>query len=310
MVSDNAFLLLEPRKGNAGELLLVAWSFLYSLTRLRKAGPEALRLSWRSVDSPDNECQQTLEIMDGDPADLAEVMVSRLQRLGARLAEPKGVSSSLNKGAMINEDDVTMKSVARMDINEINENIALFESSMEGNLSISAVQTLTLLYQKAIEYYSAMDNPIHAAYVKKLRDLMQSKEVQDLLSPEKKTPTVPAAEEEMQVSVSVPPGYNKAPAVPPNLPAKEEPSAAVQPPEEASAKKEPATVSALVPAESVKPPVEEKKQPPMEEAKESKKEPPPAKEQPRLPEAKSPEKKGRPEEAKNVFKITDDDEDV
>ena len=46
-----------------------------------------------------------------------------------------------------------------MDIDQILEHIEDYEEEIQENdLSLSSIQTLITLYQKAIEYYSALDN--------------------------------------------------------------------------------------------------------------------------------------------------------
>ncbi len=45
-----------------------------------------------------------------------------------------------------------------MDINQIMENIALVESKMTEQINLNLVNTLMMLYQKCIEFFSAVDN--------------------------------------------------------------------------------------------------------------------------------------------------------
>ncbi len=206
VITDNAFLLLEPKQGNTEQMLLVAWSFLYSLVRVRVAGSSALVLSWRALADSDSAWEQSLEILEEDPHVLATMLVRRLELLGAKVTGKKGKSVPISTKGRLNEDDVTVKSVASLDINEINEDIALYESAItSGEISVSAVQTLALLYQKAIEYYSALGNPVHVTYVRKLQELMQSREVQSILSSPAKSE--PKKQEEIEVGISYPPGY-------------------------------------------------------------------------------------------------------
>ena len=59
--------------------------------------------------------------------------------------------------------EVTREALNEMDIHEIMNNVELYEQevaqSVSGEaLSLSKVQTLITLYQKAIEYYSAFDD--------------------------------------------------------------------------------------------------------------------------------------------------------
>lgn len=59
-----------------------------------------------------------------------------------------------------------------MDIEQILEHIAVYESAINNDLNISTVQTLTTLYQKAIEYYSAFDDLMFNDFLNKMQSLL------------------------------------------------------------------------------------------------------------------------------------------
>lgn len=46
-----------------------------------------------------------------------------------------------------------------MDLEQILQNISILESELSETITLSAIDTLMVLYQKAIEFLSAMDNP-------------------------------------------------------------------------------------------------------------------------------------------------------
>lgn len=69
-----------------------------------------------------------------------------------------GVDRNTKNQTKIKESEVTKEVIAQMDIEQILEHIAVYESAINNDLSLSTVQTLTTLYQKAIEYYSAFDD--------------------------------------------------------------------------------------------------------------------------------------------------------
>ena len=59
----------------------------------------------------------------------------------------------------IQENEVNKYAIRQMDIDQILEHIEDYEEEVQENdLSLSSIQTLITLYQKAIEYYSALDN--------------------------------------------------------------------------------------------------------------------------------------------------------
>ena len=141
LLSDTAYLLLQPKKGDLSQSLLVAWSFLHSLVRVQTIAKNVVVLTWMPKDDPNTFCEQVLEI-EGDMKEFLEELLTRMARLKA------AHSGSSPKKTMLREDEVSLKAATQVDINEINENIAIYESSLESEPSISAFQTLMLLYQK------------------------------------------------------------------------------------------------------------------------------------------------------------------
>lgn len=53
---------------------------------------------------------------------------------------------------------------------------------MNNDLSLSTVQTLTTLYQKAIEYYSAFDDLLYNDFLNRMQSLLQREDIQMVLN--------------------------------------------------------------------------------------------------------------------------------
>lgn len=69
---------------------------------------------------------------------------------------------NVKKNVKIAESEVSQKSVAQMDIQNLMLNIETYEEAInDGALDINTIQTLTTLYPKAIEYFSAFDNNMY-----------------------------------------------------------------------------------------------------------------------------------------------------
>ena len=88
------------------------------------------------------------------------LITSNLTNLGVN-SKTKQVTSRIQ--TKIAASEVTREALNGMDIHEIMNNVELYEQevaqSVSGEaLSLSEVQTLITLYQKAIEYYSAFDD--------------------------------------------------------------------------------------------------------------------------------------------------------
>ena len=96
-----------------------------------------------------------------------------------------GVShkKNVNKQQKISEADVQKGSIAKMDIELILSNITTYESAIDaGNLDISTVQTLSTLYQKGIEYFSAFDDTMFADLLNRMQSLLQREDIQVVLN--------------------------------------------------------------------------------------------------------------------------------
>lgn len=69
-----------------------------------------------------------------------------------------------------------------MDIDQIIDHIAVYEDSILNELSVSVIQTLMALYQKAIEYYSAFDNDRFNDFLNRMHELLKREDIQIVLS--------------------------------------------------------------------------------------------------------------------------------
>lgn len=79
-----------------------------------------------------------------------------------------GVEKNTKHDRKLKESEVTKEAIASMDIEQILEHIAAYESAVHNDLSLSTVQTLTTLYQKSIEYYSAFDDLLYNEYLNRM----------------------------------------------------------------------------------------------------------------------------------------------
>ena len=88
-----------------------------------------------------------------------------------------GVEKNTKNETKLKESDVTMAGIASMDIEQILEHISAYESAINNDLSLSTVQTLTTLYQKAIEYYSALDDLLYNDFLNRMQSLLQREDI-------------------------------------------------------------------------------------------------------------------------------------
>lgn len=91
------------------------------------------------------------------------------------------VDKTVSKPKDLKIDDVTTKSLEKVDIEELLENITILESKLESEISVEVINTLMILYQNTIEYLSAFNDPAFNDFVNRLHSLLQRKDVQIIL---------------------------------------------------------------------------------------------------------------------------------
>lgn len=64
-----------------------------------------------------------------------------------------------------------------MDIEQILEHIVVYETGLNNELSLSTIQTLMTLYQKAIEYYSAFDDIMFNDFLNRMQSLLSREDI-------------------------------------------------------------------------------------------------------------------------------------
>ena len=88
-----------------------------------------------------------------------------------------GVEKNIKNQSKIKESEVTKEAIQSMDIEQIQEHILVYEEALNSELSLSTIQTLITLYQKAIEYYSAFDDMMFNNILNKMQSLLQREDI-------------------------------------------------------------------------------------------------------------------------------------
>jgi len=71
------------------------------------------------------------------------------------------------KKRTIEKADITGEKYAQVNIDEVLQNIIICESSLDANINLEAIDNLMRLYAMAIQYFTAMNNPVYLTYVQK-----------------------------------------------------------------------------------------------------------------------------------------------
>jgi len=87
------------------------------------------------------------------------------------------------KNFKIAESEVSKGSVAQMNIKNLMLCIENYEEAIDqGDLNINTIQTLTTLYPRAIEYFSAFDNNMYNDLLNRMQSLLQREDIQMVLN--------------------------------------------------------------------------------------------------------------------------------
>ena len=119
----------------------------------------------------------TLFISKGRQEDCLTQIVNSMKGLGIE------IERCTKQHTKIMESEVTKESISSMDIRQILSHIQDYETEVSNyDLSISTVQTLSTLYQKAIEYYSALDDFLNTnEFLGRMQQLLAREDVDIVL---------------------------------------------------------------------------------------------------------------------------------
>lgn len=137
--------------------------------------PELVTFVWRHIDGKQPWVLNLL-FPPSRHDDCIQTIVANMQHMGV------GIERNTKNERRLRESEVTKDAIAAMDIEQILEHIAAYEAAVNQDLSLSTVQTLTTLYQKAIEYYSAFDDLLYNDFLNRMQSLLQREDIQIVLN--------------------------------------------------------------------------------------------------------------------------------
>ena len=91
------------------------------------------------------------------------------------------VKKEFEKKRMIMESEVTANAYKGIKIDSVLETIKHLEEKLTSKVEHKTAQHLIALYNKAVEYYSAIDDERHVKYLFKLKDLMANEQLQAVM---------------------------------------------------------------------------------------------------------------------------------
>jgi ubiquitin-protein ligase len=167
VITEVAVLLLEPSLENRDYGHLLSWANFQSIERITKSrqSPDRLTFHWKALeDFP--ACKQTLSVQETDAC--LELINSNMQRLGITEESRHWIA----------EEEVSATALNRVNIDELLEEVQLYEGYVKVRESPETIAKLLNAYQQVIEYFSAVNDPQFAVYLEKMHALFL-KETQD-----------------------------------------------------------------------------------------------------------------------------------
>ena len=183
VVTHSMLLQLQVYKPVPGYAHLVAACSFSALAALKKSedNPEHIILDWKQF-------AQHFKVALAE--DFINLVVENVKKLGG------AVRTQVKKRlAAIGEDEVTQKSLMKINIRQIVKQIPQLESTLHEKLDYTRIQRLIKLYQGAVEYYSALNNPKYEGYLARMQDLMKDERVLSVyLAGQTEAPSSPSSE--------------------------------------------------------------------------------------------------------------------
>jgi len=175
IIAESYFLNFESVDKKKNTIKLLAWAHVQSIANIKKnkENDKTLVFTWHDQTKKDGYSQNIFVVEEAKQ--LIDTIVKMGQKYGVK------VSKTVKKEKDLKISDVTAKNYADMNIEELLDNIAFLESKLEKELTIDVVNLLMNLYQKAVEYFSAFNDPSFEDYVDKLHYLLSREDVQVVL---------------------------------------------------------------------------------------------------------------------------------
>ena len=162
---------------------LVSWGTLPAIDTIKRVmdQPDNLTISWRKVDYKEPWVLRI--ILPNNADDFISLLLSHLQKQGCQ------TNKKYEKRQKLEESEVTKAGVLKQQ-NQINkileaiegfENIIWSQEEQKDELDKEVVQQLIGLYNKAITFYSAVNDERHLEILQKLQRLLQDERIQKML---------------------------------------------------------------------------------------------------------------------------------
>jgi hypothetical protein len=179
LVSDLCFCLFDQERWNKNNLHLVFWSNIRSLITIKKIiKGNTMRFFWKQKNKKVSllfNIQKSYEmvlVVENDSDALVDVMLDRMSRFG------------INYKVSKQNNEPKTGVIPKTDIETVESTIAELEAEVEQDPEMTKVEYLMNLYAKAVEYYSATNNPKYEVYKDKIHNTLVTPRMSEFLDTE------------------------------------------------------------------------------------------------------------------------------
>ena len=175
VVTHTHILQLEvsPKYPDMGYLICFATIQTLSAIKRTKDDPDRIILQWKSVGDCPSFSQQ-FKMMEGEG--FIELVSNNLEKLGGSIKK-----KSNKPPPVLKEDDVSAQGLQKVNIEEIVKEITALEQSLGAKLEKLKINRLMEMYSKAIEFYSAINDPQFDQYFNRMKNFFSNESVMKVM---------------------------------------------------------------------------------------------------------------------------------
>ena len=202
-ISDLSFCLYEKESKHFSKL-----TFHNDLNNLismkRNTERNTIAFTWKKKGDDKNKID--IEIMTPDTEEIKKILLQKMDLFGKEYnVDQKIIKKRMGK-------------LPCTDIEKVEKQITVLEKEFEdkNNINMETIHRLMTLYQKSVEYYSAINSPQFTIYTYKIKELMANTEINDLINKTEEsskttedsinTKSIPKKEKEEKIIIQ---GFNK-----------------------------------------------------------------------------------------------------
>lgn len=200
VISETVFLVLEPEPKMKGIGKLVSWGTLPTINNIKRNldNPDFLTINWRKVADKDPWVLNIL--LPNNANDCVSLILKHLKKQGLIIDKKYQKKKKLKESEVTSEGvmqphevEMLLKTITQYEQvlysnkNEEQKNSEITSrDSSSSTINPSTIQHLISLYNKAIEYYSVMNDQRLEEFLKKLKTILLDEKMQKILEAQDK----------------------------------------------------------------------------------------------------------------------------